>query len=379
MKIAYDAKRAAGNATGLGNYSRCLIGAIANTFPSDELLLMSPSLPKEEFKNIFHPYYNVRWIHPRSTNGISKIYWRSFKSSKTASALNADIFHGLSGELPLNIQSSGIASVVTIHDLIFRRFPSYYKYVDRQIYDFKFRAACNTATRIIAISECTKRDIINLYGIAPEKISVVYQSCSPIFRAAVSEAKRREVREKYALPSEYLLQVGTIESRKNAALSVEGLALSGVDMPLIIAGRSTPYTKRVIEAAEKHGIKERIRIIDGVPNDDLPALYTMASISLYPSRYEGFGLPVTESLNCSTPVIAATGSCLEEAGGEGAFYVDPDDPSDMAHAISLIASDNNIKDRLGEIGKRHVAKFSEENMASETYAVYSMALESKLH
>ena len=243
------------------------------------------------------------------------------------------LFHGLSGELPLGIHKSGIKSVVTIHDLIFLRHPEFYHWLDTKLYTWKFRQTIREADHVIAISECTKRDIIELGQVDERKISLIYQSYSPKYSDQISDTQKETVRQSYNLPKRFILNVGSIEERKNILLAVKALPYLPDDLSLVIVGRHTTYTDKVLEYARKHNQSHRIHVLHGVPNDSLPILYAMAETFVYPSRYEGFGIPIIEAIRRGLPVVACTGSCLEEAGGPDSLYVDPDDEQGMANAI----------------------------------------------
>ena len=220
-----------------------------------------------------------------------------------------DLAHGLSGELPLNIGTSNIPTVVTIHDLIFRKFPECYSAIDREIYDYKFRNAAVNATRVLAISECTKRDLVNEYDINPERIDVVYQGCHAQFKRTPTQEEIDSVKTRYGLDRPYILSVGTVERRKNQIMPVRGVRGLPEDFDVVLVGRHTSYVKEIQQYVRQYNITDRVKFLDKVPFADLPALYAGAFCSSYTSRYEGFGIPVIESLAVGTPVIVATGSC----------------------------------------------------------------------
>ena len=212
------------------------------------------------------------------------------------------------------------------------RYPQYYQSIDRKIYTYKFRKASENADKIIAISECTKRDIIRYFNIPDDKIEVVYQGCDPVFARPVSKKEKDRVRAAYGLPERFILSVGTIEERKNLLLAVKAVEKLD-DVHLVAIGKSTDYAKKVQDYVEAHGLENRVHIIHNLKFGDLPILYLLASLFVYPSRFEGFGIPIVEALSAGVPVIASTGSCLEEAGGEHSIYVDPDDVEGMANAM----------------------------------------------
>ena len=267
---------------------------------------------------------------------------------------------GLSGELPIGIRQSGIKSVVTIHDLIFLRHPEFYHWIDTKIYAWKFRQTIREADHIIAISECTKRDILAYGDVDERKISVIYQSCAPKFSVSQSVA-----------PSDrYILSVGSIEARKNILLAVKALPYLPEEVKLVIVGRHTSYTDEVSAYAEKTGLSHRIRIMHGVSDEALPKLYAEAEAFVYPSRYEGFGIPIIEAISCGLPVVACTGSCLEEAGGPDSLYVDPDDAEAMARAIKQVLRGAEGREARIERSQQYIQRFAGNDVAGQVAELY---------
>lgn len=373
MRIGFDAKRAAQNATGLGNYSRFVIGSLLDLAPGNDYLLYVPSPSKNRFIGALPPA--ARMVSPRGVWRACPSLWRVMGMSADLRRDGIDLFHGLSNELPSGITGvRGMRSIVTIHDLIFLRYPSYYKAIDRRIYDRKFRRACIDSDRIIAVSECTKRDIMSYYGIDGAKIDVVYQGCDPAFALDVPADVKAAVARRYGLPQQYILYVGSIEERKNLMLLVEAAAMARTRCPVVAVGRRTPYADQVVSWAERHGMAGRLMMLHGVPSPDLPAIYRMASLFVYPSRFEGFGIPLLEALNAGVPVIGATGSCLEEAGGESSLYVSPDDPAALAEAIDRVLGDEALRGMMIARGHDHAARFTRERLLGDLLKTYEKVL-----
>ena len=243
------------------------------------------------------------------------------------------------------------------------RYPEFYKRIDRKIYAFKFKKACRVADSIIAVSECTKRDIVDFFGIAPEKITVIYQGCDKSFQQLASNEVKDKARELYQLPEKYLLYVGSIESRKNLKLIVEALTKTQCDLPLIAIGKHTPYADEVQQYINEQGLNERVKMLHNVDFTYFPAIYQMASIFIYPSFFEGFGIPILEALYSRIPVIGATGSCLEEAGGPNSIYVNPTDANEMATAIDRIMQDEKLRQQMIDNGVEYANMFNQERLS----------------
>ena len=265
-------------------------------------------------------------------------------------------------------------SVVTIHDLIFLRHPEFYNWVDTKIYAWKFRQTLREADHVIAISECTKRDILYYGDIDEQKISIVYQSFAPRFSVEVSEEQRTQVRSAYQLPQRYILNVGSIEARKNILQAVQALPLLPDDVALVMVGRHTPYTDRVLQYVQEHHLEERVRVLHGVPDEHLPMLYALAESFVYPSVYEGFGIPIIEAISCGLPVVACSGSCLEEAGGPDSLYVQPGNVEAMAAAIRLTLVGAEGRELRIENSKKYIRRFSGCNVADQVVNVYQSLL-----
>ncbi|MDR2469143.1 MAG: glycosyltransferase family 4 protein [Tannerella sp.] len=372
MKIGFDAKRAVRNNTGLGNYSRHVIEVLSEYFPDNDYLLFAPQKKENPRLQTLCSRANVAFVFPSGFYRLFVWLWRVWGIGKDINS-DVDIFHGLSNEIPLGMKKKGIKTVVSVHDLIFLRYPQFYKPVDRTIYRLKCRYACRHADRIIAVSECTKRDIVSFFHIPANKIEVVYQSCHPSFGVEADEERRATVAAKYGLPRRYLLNVGSIERRKNLLLVVKALKHLPDDIHLVAVGKSTPYQTEVETYAKLSGVSSRLHILNHAPFDDLPALYRLASVFVYPSFFEGFGIPVIEALTCGTPVVAARGSCLEEAGGPDSLYVDPEDETELAQKIIEITGNKDLAIRMREKGREYVRRFSNEHIATALMNAYGGA------
>jgi len=370
MRIGFDAKRAIQNNTGLGNYSRFVVEALSEYYPDSAYFLFAPRAKDNRRLKTLLSRPNVFFIFPSGISKLFSLLWRFFGSKKDIHKNRVEIFHGLSNELPVNIRSTGVKMVVTIHDLIFIRYPQYYHRIDRIIYRWKFRHACRKADVIIAISECTKRDIISFFHIPEEKIKVVYQDCNPVFKLQVPEEKRRQIIEKHQLPERFILYVGTIEPRKNLLLAVKAIKQIPEEVHLVAIGKPTPYQQKVEKYAREMGLVSRLHIKNDFPCEDLPAAYQSAILFVYPSFFEGFGIPVIESLSSGIPVIAATGSCLEEAGGPDSIYVNPNDEAELATKIREVLDNEDLREKMAVRGLEYMKRFDSQKIAEEIMEIY---------
>ncbi|HUR65649.1 MAG TPA: glycosyltransferase family 1 protein [Chitinophagaceae bacterium] len=418
MNIGFDAKRAFHNTTGLGNYSRNLLMALSEFYPDHEYYLFNPA-----DSVIFRPVAkNMHEVQPVSLfHKLIRSAWRSSWVKKDLKKLNIHLYHGLSHEIPIGIHTTGIKSVVTIHDLIHERFPEQYSFTDANIYRKKFRYACRHADKIIAISEQTRKDIMEFYEIPAEKIRVCYQSCHPDFAEPVSDDEKSRVRSRYGLPDEYFLCVGSIIERKNLLNICRALHLNRreLNIPLVVIGDGGSYKAKVKEYISAQGLSDLViflseKELSGLPikygrkmdelheleseifdkedlseekalervqslvtlgqyertEADFPAIYQSAIAMIYPSYFEGFGIPVLESLWSRLPVITSNVSCLPEAGGEGSYYVNPGSAEEIAEGMKKIFSDKLFATQMIEKGWQHAQNFTPEKSAASVMEVY---------
>ncbi|OSZ79351.1 group 1 glycosyl transferase [Chitinophagaceae bacterium IBVUCB1] len=379
MRIAFDAKRAYHNNTGLGNYSRSLITSLAAYYPDNSYYLMAAKQT-----NLFDakPYNNVHTIMPTGVYKWLPSLWRSKYVTQTLRALDIDIYHGLSNEIPVGIHRTAVKSVVSIHDLIFERYPNQYKATDNAIYRRKFSYACLHADKVMAMSEQTKQDIINYYKTPAEKIEVCYQSCNPVFEQRLTPDVLQRVRQAYKLPQNYLLYIGSVIERKNLLNICRALqSMQPAErIPLVVIGQGKAYMQQVKTYIAANNLEKDIVFLSeqasaaAMPGfatgTDFPAIYQLATALIYPSLYEGFGIPILEAMWSGTPVITSSVSCMPETGGDAACYINPLDVEDIAHAIHVVANDSNQRADMVAKGFVQAKKFSPAVCAAAVMRIY---------
>ncbi len=370
MKIGYDAKRLFRNYTGLGNYSRTLVSGYAQQYSEDEIVLFA----KRTSENIAAQEFLGEQYQLCTPSGFAPL-WRQWGVSRDVKQMGVDIFHGLSHELPYGLSKSGARSVVTMHDVCFRTFPAMFSATERAIYSVKYKHACKSADKIIAISQSTKNDLLEFFDVEEGRIEVLHQAINAQFYGEMDRQQALSIVRKYGVHSDFMLYVGSINSRKNLKGLIQAMARldSNTQLPLVVIGSGGAYRDECMKEAERLGVLGQIIVVEGVSMmHSLHAFYTLAKVMVYPSFYEGFGLPVTEAILSRCPVITSSVSSLPEAGGSAAKYIDPNSAEQIADAISEVLSMGaQQRHELVELGRQDALKrFNPGALTASLHRVY---------
>lgn len=363
MKIAFDGKRYFKNHTGLGNYSRNLIQNLAIHFPSNEYHILANNTKASPFNSPS----NSSMHDPQKKLGS---LWRSRGIATDINEINPHIYHGLSNELPTNANSIKALKVVTIHDLFFHFYPKDFGFLDRKIYRSKTVNACKNADHIIAISNSTKQDLVEILGLNPKKITVIPQTCNILFQQNLIDDSPFSMSH---LPEEFALFVGSLNHRKNILGLIQALSILPKEdqIPLLLVGSGSSafvsMLKRKIK--EKH-VSHLVKLMGPLPNEDLAKLYRKARFTCLISFYEGFGIPIIESLFCNTPVLISNSSSLPEAAGGCGIQCNPDDIADISHKLQLLIKDDKIINELGRSIPSHITQFTSVSTATRLNSFY---------
>ncbi|MBN2382865.1 glycosyltransferase family 4 protein [bacterium] len=373
MNVGFDGKRFFKNTSGLGRYSRTLIKGLLQ-LPQDNNFKITLFRPKGEVR--FQPPTDQRLrvvqAHYVLPGDLGNGLWRFLRLPAVIEQEKCTLFHGPSHVIPPKITCP---TVVTMFDLIFLRYPAYFRRWDRTYYRVSFRKSARTADHIISISESTKADLIAFFEIDPAKITVIYPGFDDVFQP-LDEPMLANIRRKYDLPQQYILYVGTIEPRKNVlglAKAFDTISASGAissECYLLIAGQKGWFYDDVFKGIDRLQTKSKIRFLGPVYGRELAGLYQGATVMAYPSLYEGFGYPVIEAMSLHVPVLTSRTSSLLEAGGDAAHLVDPLDLDEIGHGLTRIINDHEYRQALVDRGTRHVTRFSPQNMAQQTFALY---------
>lgn len=364
--IAYDAKRAFLNQRGLGNYSRTLLAQLKRYYGHNRYILCTPQ-DKQLYPWLSEAPFEK--ITPQGLWQIAPSVWRRYGITPALKQQPIDLYHGLSQELPEGIEHVGCKTIVTMHDAIFMRYPELYSVTYRASFIRRNQSACERADCIIAISEQTKRDFISFFGVPENRIRVVYQGCNELFWQDLAPQQLSAVSVRYQLPGSYVLSVGALEERKNHVRLIEAMAAAHIDLPVVIVGRGNERQAQILrETAKRYGVS--LQLIENARTEDLPAIYRRASVFVYPSLFEGFGIPILEAARCQTPIVTSAGTCFEEIAGEGALYVSPTDEQAIGQAIRETLENSEETNQRMLTALAQTEKFRAENIAHNLMQTY---------
>lgn len=371
MQIAIDLSPVVHHKAGLGRYARMLTEHLiaqdqANTyiafthgkFVDDTLSPALRALPRANVPLDVRPWRMLVWLAHVVRAPLDRVMPR------------ADIFHATEHLLP---PLKNARTVFTLHDLIFQFFPEYHLPLNRWFLRNAMPHFLRRADAIIAVSECTKRDAMRLYNVPAEKITVIYEAAAPALRPETDANRIAEARARYAHNQPFILFVGVIEPRKNIGALVDALRIlraRGFAHRLLIAGRKGWLYQPTFDHVRQTGMDNAVTFLDFVPDDDVRALFAACDAFVFPSLYEGFGLPPLEAMAAGAPVICANVASLPEVVGDAALLVNPRDVREIANAIERVITDRALRDELRARGFARAAQFSWERAARETRQVY---------
>lgn len=262
---------------------------------------------------------------------------------------------------------------MTIHDLLFIRYPRFYNKIDILVYWLKVFYALKIANKIIAISEQTKKDIIKFYKVDPQKIEVIYQDCSALFHKKTDKLNALKIKKKYKLPDQYILCVGTLEERKNQLTLLKAFCLlQNTQCKLVLIGKKTKYFWKLDKFIRQKHIENKVLFIHNVLFSDLPEIYSLASIFVYPSLFEGFGIPLVEAMNRGVPIITTKDSSFYEVTSDAALYANAFDHQSLAQKISLLLHDKELRESILARAYKQIRTFSSENEVNKLINIYSI-------
>jgi glycosyltransferase involved in cell wall biosynthesis len=364
MKFAIDAYHTNFLSGGIARYARCLISAIGEIALDEEFVL---------FVNRFRDCGKI-WRPEKGIQSVRQFYfprqllqkaWDTFDWPPIEWFCGAiDLYHGLHFVLP---SARRARRVLTVHDLTYLKYPEYYSdhYLNEHGYCKELPKGLKRADAVIAVSQQTEQDLIELMNVPEDKIRIIHEGVAPHFLKHLEDDKSAAIRKSYNLAPSYLVfLVGTPEPRKNLEKTIAAVRKAAPEHTLVLIGPKNPIKKLI--GNDHH----KIKFINIVPTAHLPSLLSGAKISLYPSLYEGFGLPVLESMACGVPVITSQKGALPEVAGDAAILVDPEKVDSIADGISELLSNKELQRKLKTAGIKRAEKFTWQKAAAKTLSLY---------
>jgi glycosyltransferase involved in cell wall biosynthesis len=369
MRIAFDGTTLTPGRTGVGYYTEHLLQHLAREVEAtgDELVVVSNQPIDTQVPLPAH----VR-VHDGHRFPV-RIGWMQLRAQRALDAVQPDVAHFTNGMMPIG---SPVSTIVTVHDMSLRLYPRCHPVRRLLLNRPLMQVAIRHAASIVTVSESARRDLLRLHGIAADRVSVVHEAASPAFRPITGRARLDEVRSKYGLPERFVLYVGTIEPRKNLPRLMDAFAQArrrGVPHHLVCVGPYGWSSRDLAGRIDRLGIKPAVHFTGYASVDDLPAIYNLGEFFVFPSLYEGFGLPVVEAMASGLPVITSNTSSLAEVAADAALTVDPASTDAIADAIVSAATDESLRADLARRGLRRARAFSWTQTAKEMLAVYHRA------
>ncbi len=372
MRIAFDVTPLCAPASGVGTYTLHLLQHLSRR-NEDEMLPLAHR--PVAFDTIAERNPDLPQPVSGLPFGLNKTIWMQAVLPWLLARLRADICHFTNAVASL---WTPCPTVVTVHDMTLWLYPQHH-YRRRLLAMRPFvPPAAHRAAAIIAVSQATKADIVRILDVDEAKVHVVHEAPAPHFRPLEAVASLEGVRQHYGLPDRFLLYVGTIEPRKNLVRLLEVLARlrrsEGLDHGLVLVGHRGWKDEEVFATVERLALGDATQFLGYVPTEDLVALYNLAEALVYPSLYEGFGLPVLEAMACGTPVVASSSGSLQEVAGSAAEFVDPRDEKHIAAGLQRVLLDADRREELRALGLAQAAHFSWDAAARQTRRIYDQAV-----
>jgi glycosyltransferase involved in cell wall biosynthesis len=370
MQIGYDVTTLEGDMTGVGFYTARLLTHLLHRADGWTYELLSncrtPHLPID-------PISRTRRVHgPTGPFMPLRPFWLQAVLPLWLAQHDLDVCHFTNSLLPLAAPGR---LIVTIHDMSLFLFAQYQRPRTQLVVRPFVGPSARRAQAVITVSQSARADIVRLLGIPAERVHVIYEAAAPHFRPLDDRNELHAVRMRYGLPEQFVLYTGTIEPRKNLVRVVEALAevhRRGCPIPLVLVGQWGPRAYPELKATiEQLALTSHVRFLGYVPTTDLVALYNLATVFVFPSEYEGFGLPVVEAMACGLPVITADRSSLAEIVGRGGYLVDPYGVDEIAEAIACLLHSADLRADLRQRGLQRAAEFSWQRAAEQTAALYA--------
>jgi glycosyltransferase involved in cell wall biosynthesis len=374
MRIGIDTTALPAQPGGAGTYIIQLVRALTSLDCDHDFVIFANQDKHKIF--VLEEKGNVQWVLGSNKKPARRLIWEQTTLPRLARETRIDILHSPHYTRPLQL---GCRSVVTFHDMTFFLTPHLHGLAKRIFFPIAIRYSARQADALIAVSDNTRRDSIRILGISPDKIATTPLGVDPRFRPILKQDVLLRLRKKYNLPEKFLLFLGTIEPRKNLPTllgAFSHLVNNGFSYDLAVVGQVGWMHEEVDNLVEKLDLNQRIHFTGYLPTEDLPAIYNLADAFIYPSVYEGFGIPPLEAMACGTPVITTKSSSMMEIVGDAGILVDPINEETLADAILTLSEDKELQGKFSKRGLQRAATFTWERTAHETLKIYERVVKS---
>jgi glycosyltransferase involved in cell wall biosynthesis len=375
MRIGIDATAVPPKPMGAGRYIIYLIHELAKLSTSHEFIVFAQAYLRPHLVEQVSDKIRIVWL--KNMSPARRLIWEQTAFPSLIHQMKLDLLHSPHYTMPL---SRPVPSVVTFHDMSFFIYPKKHTLAKRYFFPWMMRRSSKRADMIIADSESTRRDAMRFIGIHPGKITTVHLGYQEIFRQISDEEYLHVVRQRYSLPDRFIFYAGALEPRKNIPLLLrvfEQLAQDQQELYLVLTGGTGWDNQETLARMNSMHVRDRIVRLGHIDHIDLPAIFNLADVFVYPSLYEGFGLPPLEGMACGVPVITTNISSMPEVVGTAGLLVPPNDEAALSQAIQQVLGDDELRQRLREAGPQRAAGFTWRHTADNTLKIYERVLSAR--
>jgi glycosyltransferase involved in cell wall biosynthesis len=368
MRIGIDATPLPPDPVGAGTYIVQLVRSMAAVQSDHQYIVFAQPHGRQLIGEL--PSQRIEWVITPPKSPARRLVWEQTELPAQVKHYGVELLHSLHYTRPLALRCS---SVVTFHDMTFLLFPELHTRAKRLFFPASIRLSARLADAIITDSESTRQDSMRLLGIPAERIFTVPLGISQAFHPIRDSAVLEDCRRRYNLPGSFILFVGLIEPRKNLPLLLRAyarLSQSGDYPPLVLAGRTGWMSEGVFQMVNELKLQDKVLFTGYLPAEELPIVYNLAQVFVYPSDYEGFGFPPLEAMACGTPVITTAVSAMQENVGDAGFLIPPRDEEALANALQTLLEQPALREHFSQIGRARALEFTWERTALQTNQVY---------
>jgi glycosyltransferase involved in cell wall biosynthesis len=373
MRIGIDATPLPPQPVGAGNYIIQLIKALVEQKSDHDFVIFAQ--PSGQDMISLPEGSAAEWVIVEERSPGSRLIWEQVQFPKLIRESGVELLHSTHYTRPTRLPCK---SVVTFHDMTFFLYPELHTWARRLYFPRMMRLSASRADKLITVSDSTRNDLVRVLRIDPKKVTTTHLGLNPGYKPIVDQDEKRRVAEKYALPEKFILYVGLVEPRKNLPVLINAfkrLIYEEYNYKLILVGRYGWMYEQLLDQVKELNLENQVQFLGYVPQEDLPLVYNLASLFVYPTIYEGFGLPVLEAMACGVPVITSDVSSLPEIVNKSGILTPVNDPDALFEAIVKGLDDSDLRQELIRKGPERAENFSWTKTAQLTLQVYQQAMQ----